>query len=63
MAAVDEQLAREPKELPSLKINYLKNKTNKPLHSGGFEIEDFILEGYDSYPKLQSETKLSTGLK
>lgn len=62
--AVKEQLQREPKKLPKIKLSD-KIDWDFTLEENFFEnlnINDFQLENYESYPKLQNETKLSTGL-
>jgi len=82
MEAVEEQLLREPKELPKLNINtefweaeggscgegplsvdgFLKGLEN-PSFLKCLVKEDIQLGNYNPHPKLESETKLSTGLK
>lgn len=73
--AVKEQLTREPKELPKLTINdEFWNPENSVYNDitdlssqqltdffSSLRIEDFQLEGYKPYPKIEAE--LSTGLK
>ncbi len=60
MDGVREQLQREPKKLPKLSVNCdfadLEEFISKIVWT------DFRLLGYESHPKLESETKLSTGL-
>lgn len=68
MDAVNEQLTREPRELPKLVMIDNPDETvwadaGHHLDFSQFEYSDFTLEGYNPYPKLESETKLSTGLK
>ena len=79
LEAVDEQLQREPRELPKLifkdEFNYLCDNTNRKdvtleeqvkwlLESiPQWSLDLFKLENYNPHPKLESETKLSTGLK
>jgi len=45
---VDEQLTRQPKNLPTIKIN----PTKKNVFD--FKYEDFSLEGYDPYPLIKA---------
>jgi len=45
---VDEQLTRQPKNLPTIKIN----PTKKNIFD--FKYEDFSLEGYDPYPLIKA---------
>jgi thymidylate synthase len=60
--AVEEQLSREPRELPSLFIDeevcdaYLPN-----LDLNSLTPQDFLLENYNPHPAIKAE--LSTGLK
>jgi thymidylate synthase len=46
---VREQLSREPKPLPSVKIN----PEVKDIDS--FRFEDFTLENYESHPAIKAE--------
>lgn len=78
LEAVEEQLQREPKPLPTLKIErnfedidpisddmmyqYEKVGCDK-FFAEVLETYDFELLNYESHPKLKSETELSTGLK
>lgn len=65
MDAANEQILRQPKKLPQLQIqSHILNSKDKDLDSflKLLDIDDFSLRGYDSYPKLVNETKLSTGL-
>lgn len=63
--AVKEQLQREPRELPTL--NILANLTtfdgNIDELLKCIDFSTFSIENYNPHPKLESETKLSTGLK
>lgn len=66
--AVDEQLTRTPKQLPDLLMSDFINHQLKNMDSFDDAINkaqylDFELAGYDPYPKLESDTTLSTGLK
>ena len=45
---VKEQLSREPRTLPTMKLN----PTRKELDE--FEYEDFVLEGYDPHPTIKA---------
>jgi thymidylate synthase len=78
MDAVKEQLGRVPKKLPKLHVlephrkygslpdhfeKYLTNRIDLNDFLKSLTIHDFRLEGYDPHPKLENETKLSTGLK
>jgi thymidylate synthase len=68
LEAVEEQLQREPRELPKLHIvdegNTWAAISNLNIDLiKTLSIEDFKLENYNPHPKLKSETKLSTGLK
>jgi thymidylate synthase len=47
-AQVDEQLARTPRSLPSLKF------TRKVDSIFDFTIDDFVIEGYDPYPPIKA---------
>lgn len=75
MAQIDEQLTREPKELPQLiclernEKGFLPDNLDK-YFSGRYDLNDFIeslqvdefrLKGYDPHPTIKGE--LSTGLK
>lgn len=75
--AVEEQLLREPKELPTLHVlerhsdhgthpdhfeKYLVNRIDLDQFLSSLTRHDFRLEGYEPHPKLESETILSTGL-
>lgn len=58
--AVNEQLAREPRKLPTLYI--MKDLYNfEDLLS--LTLDDFELIEYDPYPKLENPTDLFTGIK
>jgi len=46
---VKEQLAREPKPFPKLKLNPDKKNIDD------FKYEDFTLEGYDPHPSIKAE--------
>lgn len=46
---VDEQLSREPKELPQLSLNPGKTKVDE------FEVEDIKLVNYNSWPKIKAQ--------
>lgn len=71
--AVREQLDREPRTLPKLVMadapgEFVRHPYETALHDFNLFISkvrpsDFRLEGYTPHPKLESETKLSTGLK
>jgi thymidylate synthase len=64
MDAVEEQLKREPRSLPILKLSEDVNWENAPRDLKGLHYLDtghFRLDNYDPYPKI--EAKLSTGLK
>lgn len=78
LEAVEEQLQREPKPLPTLKIErkfenidpvndnmmYQYDKVGCDKFFGEIlETYNFELLNYESHPKLTSETELSTGLK
>ncbi len=73
MEAVKEQLQRTPKELSKLNINsFTADCLTKYGLDATLEAIDeskanpsifFELSGYDPYPKLESDTELSTGLK
>jgi thymidylate synthase len=54
---VKEQVAREPKPFPTLKLNPEIKEID------GFRIEDIILEGYDSHPALKAEIANIGGFK
>lgn len=58
--SVQEQILREPKELPTLKI-VLPPCFDVKNHIDNLEITDFTLENYNPHPKIYG--KLSTGLK
>lgn len=60
LPAVDEQLAREPKELPTMEI---KKEINTLEDILALKFEDFELKGYDPHPKLTNPTDLFTGIK
>ncbi len=45
---VEEQLSREPRKLPIMRINPEVTDIN------AFRYEDFSLEGYDPYPKISA---------
>jgi len=60
LPAVDEQLAREPKELPTMEINKEINTLENIL---ALKFEDFDLQGYNPHPKLKNPTDLFTGIK
>jgi thymidylate synthase len=72
LEAVKEQLEREPKFLPTLKIseewldfdtiNLLKSSEHLTALFHSTLLSDFSLENYNPHPKLKTETKLSTGL-
>jgi thymidylate synthase len=47
--ALKTQLERKPKSFPTLKI------TRRIDDIEGFNVEDFDLEGYDPYPKLEMQ--------
>lgn len=49
---VEEQLSREPRPLPTVKIN----PEVKDIFS--FKFEDFELEGYDPYPPIKAEVAI-----
>lgn len=64
--AVQEQILRAPKELPTLKMNLVYNDESAANTSPNdfinlLEITDFSLENYNPHPKIKA--KLSTGLK
>jgi thymidylate synthase len=44
----DEQLARSPRPLPTMKLN------PEVMDLYGFRFEDFILQGYDPYPAIRA---------
>ena len=48
MEQVDEQLAREPRQLPRMRLN----PERKSLFD--FTYEDFTLEGYDPWPTIKA---------
>jgi thymidylate synthase len=60
LPAVDEQLARETKELPTMEI---KKEINTLEDILALKFEDFELKGYDPHPKLTNPTDLFTGIK
>lgn len=64
MDAVKEQLERDPLKykLPKLELGGDWSKTPNADFSD-LKVEDFKLVGYESYPKLESDTTLSTGMK
>lgn len=72
LEGVKEQLEREPKFLPTLKIseewldfdtiNLLKSSEHLTALFHSTLLSDFSLENYNPHPKLKAETKLSTGL-
>ena len=47
--ALEEQLKRAPRPFPSLTINAAKK------HIDDFEYDDFTVDGYKPYPKIQME--------
>ena len=48
---VKEQISREPKQLPSLKIP----KINSLEDIKKYSVDDFILENYDPHPPIKAE--------
>ncbi len=59
--AVEEQLSREPRELPTLTLSEDINwKHALEENFAGLDTGHFRLEGYDPYPRIEAE--LSTGL-
>jgi thymidylate synthase len=64
MEAVDEQLQREPRELPTLIVEEsLVIDLGEELDFTKIGTVNFELVNYNPHPKLNAETKLSTGLK
>ena len=47
--ALEEQLKRAPRPFPSLTMNPAKK------HIDDFEYDDFTVDGYKPYPKIQME--------
>jgi thymidylate synthase len=47
--AVKEQLSREPRPFPKMKI------LRKPDSIDGYRIEDFVVEGYDPHPAIKAD--------
>jgi thymidylate synthase len=47
--AVKEQLSREPRSFPKMKI------LRKPDSIDGYRIEDFVVEGYDPHPAIKAD--------
>ena len=45
---VEEQIARTPKELPSLRLNPMVNSID------GFSLEDIRLDNYNPYPTIKA---------
>lgn len=61
MAAVDVQLSRECKRLPTLRIDpQFRDNPNEVLDPAGYMLGDFILDGYDPHPAIKGE--LSVGV-
>lgn len=61
MKTVEEQLLREPKELPFINID----NSHLDMDLGDIEewdYKNFILIDYEPHPKLENEAKLNTGL-
>lgn len=63
--AVNEQLEREPKELPKLDMSNLEDDFEYLLLEGGLNYNYLVerLDSYNPHPKLKNPTPLSTGLK
>ena len=59
--AVQEQILRAPKELPTLKMNIEGDFSSPEIYIDCMQIKDFSLENYNPHPKIKA--KLSTGLK
>jgi thymidylate synthase len=51
-AQVKEQLSREPRSLPIMKLN----KSVKDIFA--FQYEDFTLEGYDPHPAIKGQVSV-----
>lgn len=49
---VNEQLSREPRPLPKMKINPFVDDID------GFRYEDFMIEGYDPHPAIKGEVSV-----
>lgn len=49
MASLEQQLEREPRPFPTLKI------TRPVSNIMDFTAENFVLEGYDPHPKIQMD--------
>lgn len=67
MEAIEEQLSREPRELPKLSIKYYGfNEDNPDVSVNGkvnfdlWAMGNFVLEGYDPYPSIKAP--LSVGV-
>lgn len=65
MDAVNEQLERDPfkYKLPKLELTGDWSKIGETADFSHLTVDNFKLVGYESYPKLESDTTLSTGMK
>lgn len=67
MDAVNEQLTRDSQKYPLPKLAFNPNvdwlAIAESKDFSGLKWDDITLEGYESYPKLESDTVLSTGMK